>query len=109
MHQPRFFPEATFDNLLKQSSSTADYWFEDAVSCIDAQFGKDFAKNNPSLIAAFMQSAAIDFHGATLGKAAAGLAEALELISSSVGVGDDVSRSLDSIADAISNANISAS
>jgi hypothetical protein len=40
---------------------SADYYLECAVKSIDAKLGEGFAKKHPELIAAFMQTCAIDF------------------------------------------------
>lgn len=46
--------------LAEQAAKTASGWMSDAVTGIDELFGKGYAKQHPELVAAFMQSAAID-------------------------------------------------
>lgn len=46
--------------LAEQAAKTASGWMSDAVTGIDKLFGKGYAKQHPELVAAFMQSAAID-------------------------------------------------
>lgn len=48
------------DTLAEQAAKTASGWMSDAVEEIDKLFGKGYAKQHPELVAAFMQSAAID-------------------------------------------------
>lgn len=59
---------ASFDELLRQSSMTADTYMSSAVREIDATFGTGHAKANPALVAAFMQAATADFVAATHAK-----------------------------------------
>lgn len=55
---------ANAEELMKQASMTAHDYFLSAIKSIDDHFGVGYAKNNPELIAAFMQVAARDFHTA---------------------------------------------
>ncbi len=59
---------ASFDELLRQASMTADTYMSSAVREIDETFGTGFAKANPTLVAAFMQAASTDFAAASNGK-----------------------------------------
>ncbi len=59
---------ASFDELLRQASMTADTYMSSAVREIDETFGKGFAKSNPTLVAAYMQAASADFAAASNGK-----------------------------------------
>ena len=52
----------TPETLMKQAGWTAGDYLEAAVEKIDKKFGKGYAKKNPQLIGAFMQTAALDFH-----------------------------------------------
>jgi hypothetical protein len=67
--------------LLEQAGWTAGGYLRQAVGEIDGVFGKGYAKANPTLVAAFMQTAAIDFATAvackSVGEAADAVAEAI--------------------------------
>lgn len=52
---------ADYTTLLRQSSMTAGQWLDDAVRELDKKFGEGYAKENPQLVAAFMNVAALDF------------------------------------------------
>jgi len=53
----------TFTEMMQQAWATADLYMGRAVKCIDRQFGDGFAKKNPALVGAFMQTASLDFMG----------------------------------------------
>lgn len=46
---------------MEQAGWTADTYLGAAIKYIDKRFGKGYAKKNPQLVGAFMQTAAIDF------------------------------------------------
>lgn len=79
---------ASFETLHDQASGTAATYLAQAQRHIDESFGKGFAEANPSLIAAFMQVAAVDFatavNGKVLGSALDGIAGALDEIAKSL-------------------------
>lgn len=75
-------------DLMIQASDTAATYPRRAVSDIDSQFGAGFAKANPALVAAYMQTAAADF-SATFG---------LQGVSTSLG---DIADRLSDIADSL--------
>jgi hypothetical protein len=52
--------------LLRQASMTACDYMDAAIGAIDHRLGEGFARANSSLIAGFMQAAALDFHSAIL-------------------------------------------
>jgi len=56
---------ATLDTLMKQGTQTASFYMDAACESIDFKFGKGFAKAHPELLAAFMQTAALDFMATT--------------------------------------------
>jgi hypothetical protein len=56
----------TADDLMKQAMMTAHDYMSHARFDIDEMFGEGFARANPSLVAAYMQTAALDF-AATFG------------------------------------------
>lgn len=68
------------ETLFRQAPSTAQDYMMNAVKDIDAYFGKGFAKAHPELIAAYMQTAAIDMSGAVIARAIETLASAVELL-----------------------------
>jgi hypothetical protein len=47
--------------LMRQASSTAHDYMHRAIHDIDEEFGEGFAKAQPSLVGAYMQTAAADF------------------------------------------------
>ena len=57
---------ANFNELLKQASMTAHDYLCEAVDRIDRILGDGAARKHPELIAAFMQTAALDLGFATL-------------------------------------------
>lgn len=59
---------ASFDTLLKQAPMTAHSYMLNARKDIDEMFGDGYAAKHPELMAAYMNAAAIDLHGAVLGK-----------------------------------------
>ena len=75
---------ASLDSLVKQGAMTASQYMSEAISEIDVLFGDGYAKQNPVLVAAFMQAATTDL-GATvqakvLGEALEKIGDALEEI-----------------------------
>ena len=72
---------ADADTLMRQAAMTADEYLRKAISAIDEAFDeRGYAKKHPELIAAFMQTCAMDFGAAILAKE---LAEAISNFSSS--------------------------
>lgn len=67
--------------LMEQAATTADYYMQRAVSAITHQFGIGYAKDNPQLVAAFMEVAARDYNTAynnvTMGEFADALSKAI--------------------------------
>ena len=57
---------ASAETLMKQAYWTAAIYLEHAIEDIDAQLGKDAARQHPELVAAYMQAASIDLAGATI-------------------------------------------
>lgn len=57
---------ASPETLVKHAGWTAGMYMAAAVEEIDKQFGKDYARNTPELVGAFMQTSAIDFLAAYL-------------------------------------------
>lgn len=59
---------ADFNGLMSQAPETAALYLRRARQEIDSVFGKGFAADNPGLVAAFMQTAMLDFCTATKAK-----------------------------------------
>jgi hypothetical protein len=60
-----------------QAPATAGGYMREAVREIDTTFGKGYAAKNPALVASFMQTAARDFHTASIVVAAQRLRNAI--------------------------------
>lgn len=61
--------EASNQTLLRQAPMTADEYLHSAIDHIDDRLGKGYAKQHPELIAAFMQTSAIDLGTAVIARA----------------------------------------
>jgi hypothetical protein len=61
--------EASNQTLLRQAPMTADEYLHSAIDHIDDRLGKGYAKQHPELIAAFMQTSAIDLGAAVIARA----------------------------------------
>lgn len=59
---------ASNETLSAQASISAKQYMIEAKEAIDAEFGSGYAKENPELVAAFMRTAAMDFHTMILGR-----------------------------------------
>jgi hypothetical protein len=57
-------PTATAEKLMDHATWTANFYMLEAESQIDKHFGEGFAKNHPQLLAAHMNTAALDYLGA---------------------------------------------
>jgi ribosomal protein S20 len=68
---------AGFHTLLRQAKGEAADYMEEAVTKIDELFGKGYAAKNPTLVGAFMRTAAQDFHTACTLIASQNIQEAL--------------------------------
>ena len=60
--------EADWHKLMEDGAGTATYYLSEAISAIDNQLGKGYAKEHPELIAGYMKTAAEDNHATVLGK-----------------------------------------
>lgn len=67
--------EAGNSTLLRQAPMTAHTYLTCAIHDIDEVLGKGYAKAHPELIAAYMQTSAIDLAGAVIARALDGLPE----------------------------------
>lgn len=61
--------------LMRQASGTADEYFSSAIEKIDQRLGVGYAREHPELIAAFMQTAALDFGASILARALEAIAD----------------------------------
>jgi len=86
--------EAGNETLLRQAPMTAHDYMMKAISDIDELLGKGYAKQHPELIAAYMQTASIDFGAAVIARAIESVASAL----------DNIERTLDNSATLFANA-----
>ena len=78
-YEPYTGPPGTFDpydtieasngTLMRQAQGTADTYMLAAVRDIDEILGKGYAAKHPELIAAYMQTAAIDLGSAIIARA----------------------------------------
>ena len=69
--------DASAETLMRQAGYTAEEYMSAAIKSIDETFGKGYAKKNPVLVAAFMQTAAADLAAAYNHSAAQIIAEAI--------------------------------
>jgi hypothetical protein len=89
--------------LLRQAPMTANEYLMSAIDHIDQKLGKGYAKQHPELIAAFMQSSAMDLGTAVIARAIESVASAINAMAEDVRF-DHVAESLDGIANAIKDA-----
>ena len=69
---------STAEAAMRQASMTADTYLADAITDIDKHLGEGYARQHPELIAAYMRTAAQDFHTTSSKAAAQDLRDALE-------------------------------
>ena len=72
-----FVSEPSMETLIEQTSTTATQYLARAIEAIDLQLGRGYAMEHPQLIAAFMQTCAIDFVAGTLERELSYLANAV--------------------------------
>jgi hypothetical protein len=70
--------EADSTTLMRQAQMTADTYLAQAIIDIDDRLGAGYAKKNPTLIAAYMQTSAIDLGTAVIARAIQQLGDAIE-------------------------------
>ena len=94
---------ANFHNLLNQASSTTHEYMIEGQDRIDKMFGEGYAKKNPELLAAFMQSAATDLHGSVFAQQVTDAIDKLteSLDSSLLNITANIESELDGIKEAI--------
>jgi hypothetical protein len=69
--------DAGNQTLLRQAPMTANEYLMSVVDHIDQQLGNGYAKQHPELIAAFMQTSAIDLGTAVIARAIESLSDRL--------------------------------
>ncbi len=60
--------KASYDTLEKQAVKSVKYYFDEMVEMLDKKFGKDYAKNNPDLLAELVKACVNDFKTCSSGK-----------------------------------------
>lgn len=60
-------PGLSWEELMRQSSSTAHDFMRRAIDSIDTLMGEGYAAKHPELIGAFIQASAMDFHTTSMG------------------------------------------
>jgi hypothetical protein len=53
-------------DLMLQAPDTMEHYFLEAIAIIDKQFGEGYARENPVLVAAFIQGCATDLNSMVL-------------------------------------------
>jgi len=72
-----FVSVPSMETSIEQTSTTATQYLARAIEAIDLQLGRGYAMGHPQLIAAFMQTCAIDFVAGTLERELSYLANAV--------------------------------
>jgi hypothetical protein len=70
--------EAGNSTLMRQAQMTAHTYMTQAIHDIDELLGKGYAKSHPELIAAYMQTSALDLGGSVIARAIQQLTDAFE-------------------------------
>lgn len=84
------------DTLTRDAATATGDCIDRAVANIDGQFGDGYAEDNPELVAAFLQAAAINF-------AAAVIASRLDKLADTLDVSDAIEQAAATVADAIAD------
>ena len=69
---------ANAETLMRQASMTANEYFKKAITDIDNELGKGFAKKNPQLIGDYMKTSASDFLGSSITSGLQDISTAIE-------------------------------
>lgn len=75
--------------LIKQASSTVEYYVRDGADFLDRTFGEGYSKKNPVLLGAFITAAAMDFQTSMHTQSADLLSETIANVAEAVSVRDD--------------------
>lgn len=70
--------QASPQTLLHQASLTAGEYLREGARLIDDRFGSGYAMKHPELVAAFLQTCAIDFATGILAQKLSDIAHAIE-------------------------------
>jgi hypothetical protein len=76
--------EADFTTLLRQAADTTQLYLVQAIRDIDAAFSPGYAADHPELVAAFITTAARDFHSSMCGVAMQQLTDAVEQVAAAL-------------------------
>jgi hypothetical protein len=66
---------ASGDTLMRQAPMTANEYMDAAVRAIDEQFGRGYSADHPELVAAHMNTSALDFGASIIARALEALAD----------------------------------
>jgi hypothetical protein len=77
-------PTASADQLMGQATETAKYYLVRAIHDVDELIGEGTAGENPALIAAYLNAAALDFHAASLTAGLWQVAEAIQELTQAI-------------------------
>lgn len=69
--------EERFDTLMQQAAMTTADYLRSAIDAIDGSFGDGYAEQHPMLVAAYIRTAAQDFHTAIVAKTLDEVSQAL--------------------------------
>lgn len=75
---------ASAETLLRQASMTAADYLRAAVRELDSVFGEGYAQQHPELVAAFMRTAAQDYHTAVSASVQQDLVDALDRVADAI-------------------------
>ena len=75
---------ASAETLMRHAGYTAEEYMRAAIQTIDAEFGEGYAKANPLLVAAFMQTASADYAAASNHSAAQTIEDGLKAIAQAI-------------------------
>jgi len=102
------FVEADNYTLLQQAPMTAEQYMRHGAERIDATFGDGYAKKHPELVAAFMQTAAIDLGTSIIARAIDNMKEvntdAIARAIDDLGAGELIAQAISALGVEIGNA-----
>lgn len=74
------------ETLMRQAWMTADEYLRYAIECIDLRFNTvGYAKEHPELVAAFMNTAARDFHTGMMAKTLGYIGDTISEVATMIG------------------------
>jgi len=72
------------ETMINQAGGTVAYYLRAAIKEIDAEFGKDFAKDHPELVGAFIQACSRDLHAGMVKAGAQDIRDALSGVADAI-------------------------